>query len=212
MTSLTNLGLAPLAFYGGPIQTMALLPGSTAIGKGIAVSGVTTDQRGSRWIVQSTSALPDPALDRHAGGRLDGRWHANQPGTLDLRGAVDLANVVPKAQTITFSSTVFATSKTILLTAGPLELNQTQTITGPAARVTISGGGKSEVFQVMASVNATVSGLTITGGTSGVNGGGVVNVGTVTITNCTISGNSAKRRRRGGQRWHGDDHQLHHQR
>ncbi len=38
--------LAPLGNYGGPTQTMALLPGSQAIGKGIAVSGVTTDQRG----------------------------------------------------------------------------------------------------------------------------------------------------------------------
>ena len=46
LTSLTGLGLAPLAFYGGPTQTMALLAGSAAIGQGVAVSGVTTDQRG----------------------------------------------------------------------------------------------------------------------------------------------------------------------
>ena len=41
-----NALLAPLGDYGGPTQTMALLPGSPAIGTGIAVSGVTTDQRG----------------------------------------------------------------------------------------------------------------------------------------------------------------------
>ena len=46
LTSLANLGLAPLGNYGGPTQTMALLPGSAAIGKGTAVNGVTTDQRG----------------------------------------------------------------------------------------------------------------------------------------------------------------------
>ena len=46
LTSLTNLGLAPLGNYGGPTQTMALLPGSAAIGAGTAVNGVTTDQRG----------------------------------------------------------------------------------------------------------------------------------------------------------------------
>ena len=38
--------LGPLANNGGPTQTMALLPGSPAIGAGTAVSGVTTDQRG----------------------------------------------------------------------------------------------------------------------------------------------------------------------
>ena len=46
LTSLTGLGLSPLADYGGPTQTMALLPGSPALGAGIPVSGVTTDQRG----------------------------------------------------------------------------------------------------------------------------------------------------------------------
>jgi hypothetical protein len=39
-------GLAPLANYGGPTETMALLPDSPAISAGTAVSGVTTDQRG----------------------------------------------------------------------------------------------------------------------------------------------------------------------
>ena len=41
-----NALLAALGNYGGPTQTIALLPGSPAIGTGIAVSGVTTDQRG----------------------------------------------------------------------------------------------------------------------------------------------------------------------
>ena len=46
LTDLAGLGLAPLGDYGGPTQTMALLPGSPAIGEGAAVAGVTTDQRG----------------------------------------------------------------------------------------------------------------------------------------------------------------------
>ena len=41
-----NALLSALGNYGGPTQTIALLPGSPAIGTGIAVSGVTTDQRG----------------------------------------------------------------------------------------------------------------------------------------------------------------------
>ena len=39
-------GLAALGAYGGSTQTVALLPGSPAIGAGTAVAGVTTDQRG----------------------------------------------------------------------------------------------------------------------------------------------------------------------
>src|SRR5262249_1247333 len=38
--------LGPLGFYGGPTQTMALLPGSAAIGRGTPSSSIPTDQRG----------------------------------------------------------------------------------------------------------------------------------------------------------------------
>ena len=38
--------LAPLGDYDGPTQTMALLSGSPALGKGVAIAGITTDQRG----------------------------------------------------------------------------------------------------------------------------------------------------------------------
>ena len=46
VVNVANAGLAPLALYGGPTQTLALKPGSPAIGIGTAVSNVTTDQRG----------------------------------------------------------------------------------------------------------------------------------------------------------------------
>ena len=41
-----NNGVSALGSYGGPTQTVALLPGSPAIGVGTAVQGVSTDQRG----------------------------------------------------------------------------------------------------------------------------------------------------------------------
>jgi hypothetical protein len=41
-----NLGLAPLGNYGGPTQTIALLPGSPAIDAGTSSGAPTTDQRG----------------------------------------------------------------------------------------------------------------------------------------------------------------------
>ena len=65
------------------------------------------------------------------------------------------------------------------------------TITGPAAGVTVSGNNASRVFQVDPSVTASISGLTITGGNTTGSGGGLYNGGTTTLTNCTVSGNSA---------------------
>jgi hypothetical protein len=56
LTSLTGLGLSTLGNYGGPTQTIGLLPDSPAIDAGIAVSGVTTDQRG---ITRPQGSAPD---------------------------------------------------------------------------------------------------------------------------------------------------------
>ena len=64
-------GLAPLGSYGGPTQTIALLPGSPAIGKGTAAdfggttTPITTDQRGST----SMRRLPTSARTRARGSR-----------------------------------------------------------------------------------------------------------------------------------------------
>ena len=169
LTSLTGLGLAPLGFYGGPDPDHGPAPRQPRHRQG----------RRRQRRHHRPARLPAGQPDRHrrlpdqvSTGKLvvnstaDGS--GNQPGKLDLRGAVDLADVLTGAQTITFDPTVFATAQTIMLTAGPLELSDTggwQTITGPAAGVTISGGGKSGVFQVNAGVTATLSGLTITDGT-----------------------------------------------
>ena len=58
--------------------------------------------------------------------------------------------------------------------------------------MTVSGGGASRVFQVDGGVTASISGMTITGRHDAGNGGGLANYGgTTTLTNCTVSGNSA---------------------
>src|SRR5262249_10511309 len=73
---------------------------------------------------------------------------------------------------------------------GPLNLSTNMTITGPGAgAVTISGNNAVQVF-IVTSVT-TLGGVTIAGGsTSNVSGGGIANAGTLTVTNCTLSGNS----------------------
>jgi hypothetical protein len=197
LTSLTNLGLAPLNFYGGPTETMALLPGSAAIGAGTAsVSGITipgTDQRGfARSGSVDIGAFQSQSSPLVVNTTADGS--ACPSGDLDLRGAVDLADVLPSKQPITFSSTLFATLQTITLNDGPLVLSnasEAETITGPTAGVIASGGGASGVFQIQSGTTATLVGLTITNGKadSANPSGGVANYGTVALTDCAISGN-----------------------
>jgi hypothetical protein len=95
---------------------------------------------------------------------------------------------------------------TITLTSGELLIKQNVTIAGPADRsVTISGKNTSRVFEVAKppgkvnlSLQVTLSGLTISNGFGGPpgsgtagDGGGVLNEGTLTVSNCTLAGNSA---------------------
>jgi hypothetical protein len=184
--------VGPLGYCGGPTKTMPLLPGSPAIGAG-ADSGITTDQRG----LPLDSPIDIGAFQVQSGPivvntNVDGE--VTPVGQLNLRQAVRLANVLGGNQTITFDPTVFATAQTITLTDGQLELSDTtgtETITGPAVGLTISGNNAGRVFQVDSGVTAGLRGLTITGGNA-VNGGGLYDSGgTVDLNDCTVSGNSA---------------------
>ncbi len=188
MTGSEVAGLAPLGHYGGTTQTMALLPGSPAIGKGIAVSGITTDQRGQiRGKVIDIGAVQASLVVESTGGSV-----VTAASTLTLPGAVQLADQFAGDE-ITFDPTVFNPAATITLSGNGLVLSNTAlttTITGPAAGVTISGGGKVGVFNIGSGVAASLSGMTITGGSAS-GGGGLFNSGTATLTDVTVSGNSA---------------------
>ncbi len=120
---------------------------------------------------------------------------------IDLRQAIDQANSDGGGDTIQFDPTVFSTPRTITLTGGQLEQTGTTaatTIDGPGANLlSVSGNNFSRVFQIDPGVTASISGLTITGGYGGYvgnGGGGVYNRGgTVTLTNCAVSGSSGYR-------------------
>jgi hypothetical protein len=93
--------------------------------------------------------------------------------------------------------------QTITLTSGELDITTGLTIQGPGAgQLTISGGNHSRVFDVNASAPVVLSGLTISNGvgvpvsvTSGYHeddgdGGGILNLSTLTLSGCVVSGNS----------------------
>ena len=208
LTSLTNLGLTSLGDFGGPTETMALL--STSAGIAAGSQALEVDSQGHPLLAdQRGMPFDKPAPDIGAYQSVTvplvvaatGDNASAPPGKLDLRAAVNLADLESAATTITFDTTVFASAQTIMLTAGQLELSNTgglMTITGPSAGVSVSGDHASRVFQVDKSVKATISGLTITDGLTSKNqggsyagyGAGLLNRGTVSLTNCTISATS----------------------
>jgi hypothetical protein len=121
--------------------------------------------------------------------------------TGDLRYCVGLANAnisSPDGSLIQFDPTVFNVARTIALGGTSLSLNNTTAvtkITGPGASLlTVSGGGawtNFSVFTINTGVTANISGLTIANGNTSGNGGGVWNMGNLTLSYATLAGNSA---------------------
>ena len=65
------------------------------------------------------------------------------------------------------------------------------TIVGAGQAVaTIQGGATFRVLKVESGTNAIISGLTFTGG-NGNNGGGILDCGDLTLTDSTVTGNTA---------------------
>jgi hypothetical protein len=109
----------------------------------------------------------------------------HDPGSLR-----DAIATTPAGGTVDFQAGL---SGTITLTTGELAINKDLTIAGPGADViTVSGNHASRVFDIAATFTVDISGLTIADGSVTNNyGGGIYNDGTLTVSNSTLSGNSA---------------------
>ena len=126
---------------------------------------------------------------------LEERW---APSTLTVTSIADSGAGSLRAEiqaahhgdTINFAPSL--SGQTITLSSGELYLNKNLTIAGPTDRsVTVSGGGLSRVFEVAKGTD-TLSGLTISHGSSGMGGGIAVDSGaTLTVSNCILSNNVA---------------------
>ena len=127
--NVANPGLAPLGDYGGPTQTVALLPGSPAIGAG-GVIGFTSPGIDQRGFQRTFAFFSDIGAYQTQSGQTPSGIVVNTaidgvgslPGDLNLRQAINLA---PRsgAATIRFDAVAFAAPQSITLTAGPLELS-----------------------------------------------------------------------------------------
>ena len=194
--------LAPLALYGGPTPTHALLAGSPALDAGHS-SGSTTDQRGR------TRPFDTPNVATAAGG--DGadigavEMHTVFVTNVQTSGSGSLSSVVanaPADSDILFFASVFNSPRTIT-TVGEMVINQNLTIIGPGANLlTISGNNSSRIFS-NTGFSVSLSGMTLTGGNgagaanSGF-GGAIQSVGDLALSNLHLVGNSAGASASGG--------------
>jgi Calx-beta domain-containing protein len=110
-------------------------------------------------------------------------------GPDSLRAAVVAANANPGADAINF-----ATTGTIALTSGQLDITDSLTINGPGAdALSVSGENNSRVFAIAGDPTVLIAGLTVANGwTTDSPGGGISMAGgTVTLDHVTVTGNYA---------------------
>jgi predicted outer membrane repeat protein len=107
------------------------------------------------------------------------------PGT--LRSAITNA---ASGAVITFAPSLSGATITL---GSTLTINTNLTIDASAlpGGLQINGNGSVQIFNVASTITVFLNSLTITNGfASGGSGGGIYNGGTLTLTNCTLSGNS----------------------
>ncbi len=135
--------------------------------------------------LESRQLLASYLVD-NIGDIVDGNY---DPGQTTLREAILLANGNTGPDSVTFHESL--ADGVITLSGLPLHVTGELSINGPGAdRLAVSGNLTSRVFQIMWGANASISGLTITAGNAH-DAGGILNGGTLTLTDSRISGNNA---------------------
>jgi hypothetical protein len=110
-------------------------------------------------------------------------------GAGSLRAAVTAANANPGADVINF-----ATTGTIALTSGELDITDSLTINGPGVNsLTVSGNHNSRVFGLAGNPTVSIMDLTVANGWTSLSpGGGIYEAGgTLTLDRVAVSGNEA---------------------
>jgi hypothetical protein len=107
------------------------------------------------------------------------------PGS--LRAAVAGANANPGADVIAFAPGLRGT---IALTSGELSITDSVSIDGSGAdELAVSGSDLSRVFNIGSGAAVSIDDLTVTHGHGLLRGGGILNAGTLTLTNAVVSDN-----------------------
>ena len=119
-------------------------------------------------------------------------YNNNDSGAGSLRQAIADNTTLGGGNTIVFSNVV---TGTILLTSGQLFIGTNVNILGPGPNVlAINGNAAGRIFETELGNTNLIAGLTLTNASfPGGSGGAIFNLrSTLTVSNCTISGNSAR--------------------
>jgi parallel beta-helix repeat protein/predicted outer membrane repeat protein len=193
-TGTTNPKLSPLGHYGGPVQTMHPLAGSAAIdpAPAAATSPLSTDARGFPRVVRSLVDIG--AVETGSIMTVDNIGDGGGTATT-LRKAI--ADATTPGTVIRFNPTHFlGYPDNDILNGAEFAIGAGKTIFIDASNitrgVTIDSGGTNRIFNVNTGANLALHSLTLTGGNTTGNGGGILNDhATLSLTACTLSGNSA---------------------
>ncbi len=202
----SNPGLGAFGFYGGPTPTFPITSASAAHKAGAVIPGLTTDQRGvTRHAIPDIGAFElfprDGLIVSTTLDENDGNADIEQGTGTSLREALIYAQTIGGTQTITFAASLGG--QTILLDKGwtngadPSALRVTNAIViqgrtnAPGITIAMDTGVNKRHFFVGTGGALTLRHLTLTGG-QGDFGGSVWNFfGSLTVRDCTFTGNSA---------------------
>ena len=195
-TGITDDGGIALLMPDNTIVDQVGMSTGSAYKEGTTLTPLTTNtdqgyERKPGGLGGSTQDTNDNATDFQVRSPSDPQ-HLSIPGVVtstDDSGPGSLRQTIADAvdgDTITFSLSYPAT---ITLTSGELVIDKGITIAGPGANVlTVNANGTSRVFHISPNKTVTIAGLTITGGKNFV--GGILNEqGTLTLSNCIVTGN-----------------------
>jgi hypothetical protein len=185
---ITDPGLAPLGNYGGPTETIPLLPGSPAIGKGVAtdypntINPITSDQRGEPMdspapdigAFQSEGFTLTPVVGSTPQSTVIGTAFAN-PLAVTVTANDSLEPVAGGVVTFTApssgASAILSTTTATIGSDGIASVTATANFTTSAYTVTATSGALTLDFALTNTIPINFSGVTnqtITYGTSSV--------------------------------------------
>ena len=137
---------------------------SAAPGDTIYVSGSGNDSWDGSSTTHTDKTLIGPKLSIK-----------NATGTVNTNGTIHIANGQYTVENNT-----------------NITIDKNMNIIGESQSGTIlNGTGTNWMFHVVSGVNVTITNLTLTNATTTVNGGAIYNQGSLTVTNCTFTGNTA---------------------
>ena len=172
--------------------TFALFSGSLPPGLSLSSSGVISGTPTAGGLYTFTVSITD------SNGEVNFKQYTifvpsvisnlNDSGAGSLRKAIADANANPGDDTITFQPGL---SGTLTLT-GELSITSNITIVGTGANnLIINGNDAVRVFKIAANSNAAISGITVRSGKVEGSGAGILNAGTLGLTNVVVSDNTA---------------------